>query len=335
MMTIDISQDTGTADVDCMADADAGLKTMFVDLIQQRRIDAGQCPALRPVFHKIHGAVRGNLSVRADADPKLRTGIFARDCWPIWLRFSSDTPPESASFQTTIGVGMKLFGVSGEKLVGEPDAHTFDMIFQNHDVFFVDTASDMCRFTRAVLEGTSDQYLVAHPETAAILDEMAKPEPSVLAATYRTILPLAFGTSHAKFALVPHLTLPPLCGPPTDPDFLAADLVARLAAGPAHFTLSVQLRTDREAMPLDKATIRWDEATSPFLPLADLEIPAQDIQAPGQAEFGENLAFNIWRVTADHEPAGTIARARRTVYAAAASLRRKTNGVPDTEPKEP
>jgi hypothetical protein len=324
--------DPGT--VDCSADSDAGLKTMFVDIVQKERIDRGQRPALRPVFLKVHGIVKGELEIRLDVGANLRQGIFAGSRWPVWLRFSSDTLPERHGWRTTIGVGMKLFGVPGEKLFGDDGAGTFDLIFQNHDIFFVDTASVMCDFTRAsVIDGKIDDWLAAHPKTAAILDDMAKPEASVLSARYWTTLPAAFGPDdYAKFSLVPEIDLEPPASQPVDPDYLAADLAKRLKAKGARFVLSVQLRSNPSTMPLDEATKRWREEESPFLPLADLTIPPQDTGSPGVAEFGENLAFNIWRVTAEHEPVGSIARARRTAYAASAKLRRMTNGVSEAEP---
>ncbi|MEF2549478.1 hypothetical protein VQ045_20305 [Aurantimonas sp. E1-2-R+4] len=229
---------------------------------------------------------------------------------------------------------MKLFGVPGEKLLGDDGAGTFDMIFQNHDVFFVDTASDMCAFTRAsVIDGTIVDWPAAHPKTAAVLDDMAKPEASILSARYWTILPAAFGADdHAKFSLQPELLLEPPSSQPPDPNYLAADLAKRLKTDDARFVLSVQRRTNPATMPLDEATVRRLEEESPFLPLADLVLPPQDILSGDTAEYGENRAFNIWRVTAAHEPAGSIARARRTVYAASAHLRRSTNGVSESEP---
>lgn len=320
--------------IDCDKDPGLNLKTMFVDMIQQGRLDAGQMPALRPVFLKPHGIARGRLTVRKDADPNLRCGLFAGDSWPVWLRFSSDTVPQVPDYKTTLGIGMKLMGVDGSTLFGAPEDKTFDLIFQNHDVFFVDTAKDMCAFIRAiVVERDLDAYLAAHPNTTAILDAMAKPEPSVLATRYWTLLPMAFGMGHAKLSLTPCLSLPQLTQAPNDPDFLAADLSARLATGPARFTLSVQRQSDPDTMPLDAATVAWDETVSPFQPLADLEIAMQDITAPDQQELGENLSFNMWRVTPEHAPAGSIAGVRRQVYADAASLRRQTNGVSEAEPQ--
>ncbi len=83
-------------------------------------------------------------------------------------------------------------------------------------------------------------------------------------------------------------------------------------------------------MPLDRATVPWN---SPAIPVADLVLPAQDIHAPGQAAYAENLAYTAWHSLAEHEPAGSLQAARKVVYAASAALRREVNGVPAVEPR--
>ena len=68
----------------------------------------------------------------------------------------------------------------------EATATTHDLVLQNHDVFFVDTATDMCEFTMAgVVDHNYEGYLEGHPVTRQILADMAKVEASVLTATYR------------------------------------------------------------------------------------------------------------------------------------------------------
>lgn len=313
------------------------LKKAFVDIIQKGRIAAGQCPALRPVFLKTHGIARGYLEIRRDLPNELRIGLLSGSRYPAWVRFSSDTLPAIHGFKTTVGIGVKLFGVPGKKLFGDANDVTLDLILQNHPVFFVDNAVEMCRFIHAgVVEGDYDLYLRDHPETSAILDAMAKPLGSVLASPYWSILPFALGPDRVvKYRLSPTLTVEPPLSPPSDPDYLAHDLAARLAGQGARLELMIQQRTDPATQPLDNAMTPWDETASPFTPVADLILPAQDIAAAGQAEAGENLSFNIWRVTAEHAPQGSLADARRGVYAAAATLRRTTNGVADSEPGSP
>lgn len=112
--------------------------------------------------------------------------------------------------------------------------------------------------------------------------------------------------------------------------------VVPLDAGDARYVPTVQLQADPVAMPLDDATARWDETQSPPIAVADLVLPRQDITMAGQAEFAENLAFNIWRVPApEHRPLGSIAPARPLAYEGSADQRRTINDVALTEPSWP
>lgn len=327
----------GDHDVDCAADPVASLTKMFVGMVESGRISAGQCPALRPVFLKPHGIVHGSFRIRPDLPPNLRLGLFAGKQYPAWVRFSSDTLPTMNDYSSTIGIAIKLFDVPGIKIFGEAGDTTFDIILQNMSVFFVNTARDMCEFTQAgVIGGDYGPYLAAHPETARILNDMAKPVGSVLASPYWSGVPLSFGPERfVKYKLEPTIAVPPPATQPADPTYLAADLTERLKAGDATFRFCVQFRTNPETEPLDMAMVPWPESVSPPVHLADLVLPKQDVAARGQAAYGENLAWNIWRVTEDHRPHGSIAEARRAVYAASAQMRRDANGVPTGEPTTP
>jgi hypothetical protein len=136
----------------------------------------------------------------------------------------------------------------------------------------------------------------------------------------------------AKYKLSPAVEDPPLTAAPDDRNYLGKEFASRLGTADARFELTVQLQTDHAAMPIDDATARWDETQSPPIPIADLLLPRQDVTAAGHAEFVENLAFNIWRVPAEHAPVGSIAEARRIAYQASADQRRTINGVTLDEP---
>ncbi|WP_299143057.1 LodA/GoxA family CTQ-dependent oxidase [uncultured Tateyamaria sp.] len=328
------SNDTSHPSVDCAADPVQSLVTMFVDMIQKGRIKAGQCPAMRPVFLKPHGVAHGTFRMRPDMPDDLKVGVFAGSEYPMWLRSSSDTLPTVADYKTTVGLGIKLFDTPTPKIFGAPDDTTFDFIFQNMDVFFVDTAQDMCAFTKAgVIDGDYGPYLAAHPRTKDILDAMQKPVGSVFGSPYWSILPFALGPDgYVKYKLEPVIDVDVPDTPLADPTYLAADFKKRLAGGAMRFRFLIQRRTNPDTMPLDAATVPWPEDQSPFVHVADIELPQQDVDSMGQAAYGENLAWNIWRVTEDHAPQGSIALARRDVYSASADTRRNANGIPDGEP---
>jgi L-Lysine epsilon oxidase N-terminal/L-lysine epsilon oxidase C-terminal domain len=306
----------------------AGLKALFVDVFQSGALKRGRDPATRPVFLRLHGVAHGEFIVRDDLPPHLRVGLFAqtRRC-PVWVRFSSDLQPGAPDLKGTIGIAMKLFAADGR---------SHDVILQNHDVFFVDTAKDMCEFTCLSLNGRADEYIQAHPVTGRILKDMEKVVGSVLASPYWSVLPYRFGADrYVKYKLEPE-TLPPTGQPDlNDPFYLRADLQARLRQHEARFKFMIQFRTDDEKMPLDRATVRWSETESVPTHVATLVLPAQDLGMRGQNSYGENLAFNPGNTLDAHAPVGSLGDARRVVYAASAANRHNVNGVPDGEPAAP
>ncbi len=314
----------------CAADSIGALKAMFVDLTMGPRLNAGQKPAQRPVFRKTHGVAAGIFRVKPDLPEELKTGIFALGELPMLARFSTDDAPLNADDKATIGIGFKLLGVPGPKIL-HPQDLTCDFILQNHPVFFVDTARDMCEFTRAAFTGGFDAYLAAHPVTGQVLSAMEKVEPSVLTASYWSILPHKFGDGFVvKYKLTPRTPAGPLPGSNPPQNYLYLDLKDRLLRGEAIFDFHLQFQKDPAAMPIDQATVPWDETVSPPVPVATLTFPAQNIDA--QAVFGENFSANIWQTLPVHEPLGSIADVRKVAYAAAAELRRTVNQVSTAEP---
>lgn len=331
-------ESTGSAiNVDCAADPAGSIKEMFVDYAQARHIQNGETPVRRAVFRKLHGVAHGTFRIRGDIPDSLKIGIFAGTEFPAWVRFSSDASLTDHDYKTTLGIGIKLFNVVGPKLVGRQDDPTLDVLMQNMDVFFAGTAADMCAFTQASLKGQGDAYLDQHPVTAQILAAMKKPVGSVLATPYWSCIPFALGAdnpSYVKYKLEPTIDVPAPPQPPDNPDYLAADFASRLAAGEVRFRFCLQTRTDPK-MSIDDATVRWDEQKSPPICVAELILPQQDVNARGQADYGENLSMNIWRVLPEHRPVGTIADARRLAYEASAVQRHNINGIPHGEPIEP
>jgi hypothetical protein len=311
------------------------LTDMFVRMGQARRIATGQVPAERAVFRKVHGVAHGRFEPLESVPAAWRVGFLAPDGLDAWVRFSSDASPTTADLGTTLGIGVKLFGVAGTNALGE-EGDTADLVLQNHDVFFVDDAQQMVEFTYAgVVQQDYPGYLATHPETRQVLDDMTGPESSVLTASYWGVLPFNLGGDIVKYRLDPET--PAVNIPDDDPDYLRTDLARRLRQREHALVLSVQVRTDAETMPLDRATVAWPEEASPYVPVARLVLARQDVEARGQCDYGQSLSFNIWRVPAENAPVAesSIAAVRKEVYAAGAALRHTANGQPLTEPTVP
>jgi hypothetical protein len=115
-------------------------------------------------------------------------------------------------------------------------------------------------------------------------------------------------------------------------DVFARVLEDELQARAFDFDLQIQLCTDLAAMPIDELTVEWPETLSPFVTVARVHLPRQDITE--NLERGDALAFNQWRATEQHRPLGEIMQVRR-IYAASAEIRRMLNHQPQAEPASP
>jgi hypothetical protein len=316
----------------CLIEPIEDIRTSFIDKFQRKRIEAGEKPAERAVFRKQHGVAKGKLSVVKTCPKQFRVGLWAMGPYDVWMRWSSDAPPNSPDQENnTLGFAMKLFGVTGPTLATDsPLATTADLIFQNSDIFFVDNAREMC----AISGDDSAAFLAVHLRSTLISKEMAKEEKSLVTAHYSSTLPYALGSSIVKYRLIAAQPVQ-VTEPSASPNYLAEDLKRRLLAGSISFLIEAQSFVDDTVTPIDRATQRWEEDISPFVTVARLEIPAQDIDQAGQAAYGEGLAFSPWRTLHENRPLGSIADARRIAYPASAALRRSVNGQSMQEPDKP
>ena len=324
------------------------LRHMFVTMTQKRRVEeGGQCPARRPVFLRTHGIMKGTIAFLDSIPEAYRHGLFdnAGTTLPVYARYSSDLSDGRPDWMSTIGIGIKIFGVQGEKVVSDDGSHTADLLMQNVPFFFVDTAKDICEFTKASFEGWGDEWVQKNsPKTNELLDQMAKPIRSVFETQLWSVVPFKLGDGYCKYMLRPGTST--FGGEPDidDPNFLGKDLAARMQAGPATLDVYIQRRPDvgeysqtyiDEHFPLDRGTVTWDERAAVPVKVATISLPSQVITEQEQEIYGDWLAFNIGRVPEANAPVGSIAEARMSVYQTSADYRRTKNEQPTKEPDEP
>ncbi|MGM3173619.1 LodA/GoxA family CTQ-dependent oxidase [Dickeya lacustris] len=325
----------------------ACLQHMFVDMTAKRRVAQGQCPARRPVFLRTHGIIKGALTFHPDIPAPLQHGLFAQpgSQHPVYVRYSSDLADGRPDWESTIGIGIKIFDVPGKKVVSDDGENTADLLLQNVPFFFVDNARQMCEFTKASFEGWGNEWVRRFaPATNQLLDDMAKPIRSVLETRLWSVVPFQLGDTYCKYILSPGTSTFADDPDINDPNFLATDLAARLLKGDVTLEIFIQPRPDAaqygdayldEHFPLDKATVIWDEKIAKPVPVATIVLPAQDIRQQEQAIYGDWLAFNIGRVPHANRPVGSLAEARMVVYQASADYRRRQNDQPVSEPSAP
>ncbi|ALM84798.1 hypothetical protein [Bordetella sp. N] len=346
------------------------IRRLFVDRVQFGHITgtSGEpnnqpvVPAPRAAFIKQQGGVYATFQVADDLPEEYRVGIFQRGAhYTAWLRFSSDipsyNPDHTATNNGTTGVGIKLFGVAGPKVLDvDPGDNTLDLILQNTTSFFASDAMEMCGFKMAAYYGYIGAWRKDHPVTDGILKSMAAREvKSLLTEKLWSCIPYKFGTDadgqdrYCKYVLQPRLSDNGITPDDADPNYLMKDLQARLKTDGAIFDFQIQLRTNVETQSIINASDIWNEGVpatddhnknqttdvSKPVTVATIYIPPQDISARGQSEYSESLSFSIARTLPEMAPVGSIAEARVAVYLSSAKMRRDVNGQTIGEPSEP
>jgi hypothetical protein len=79
--------------------------------------------------------------------------------------------------------------------------------------------------------------------------------------------------------------------------------------------------------------VEWREALSPFVTVAKLRLPRQDIGGEDNLDRMDAVSLSPWRVTEKHRPIGSLHRARKEAYRQSSILRHQLNHQVRKEPK--
>ena len=321
--------------------------------------------AVRFAHAKGYGLVRAEVEILDGLPPAYAQGIYAMPGrHDALIRFSNGVAHlgPDAFLSNAFGLALKMFNVAGTTLVDdEPDAGTFDYNTINMPVFFCNTVAHYLFIQQLFTDAPSyfvrgkdgihqllTEYLTgkgtlaekdwAWDELLAFLGMARLPPVNVLLSTYWTMGAVRHGDFVAKvrFAPVPAFADAVehrVVDLASDADAYRQALVVELQQRPFEFDLQVQLCTNLEQMPVQDVTVEWLEALSPFVTVAKVRVPAQDISGADNLETMDALSFTPWRVTADHAPLGEIQRVRKEVYRRSSITRHRLNGQERREPR--
>lgn len=302
---------------------------------QQGRICRGQ-------HAKATGCVRGVFTIRDDVVDDLRYGVFQKpnQVFQAIVRFSNSSETIGPDGKGDArGMAIKLLDVAGTPAIPGTDMRCQDFLTVNFPVFPFATPAEFVKFfdireTPFVGDPLALAWLALsnyrHLDIAReIQGEIAA---SPLELTYWSGSPYWLGSpvkdiGHAvKYSLVPSFEE---TGLPQDPnnmpdDYLHQALARHLQTCEAVFEFRVQPQTDPIAMPVEDASVEWDEVVSKPTPVATLTIGMQDVDSPegrALAEECEAMAFSPWNALAEHRPMGGINRLRQAVYLASQAKR--------------
>ncbi|QYN19000.1 catalase family protein [Amycolatopsis sp. DSM 110486] len=320
--------------------------------------------AVRDAHAKGYGVVRGEVEILDQLPAEYAQGIYAvPGRHDALVRFSNGSPHAGpdARLGTAIGLALKMFDIDGPTLLDdEPDTRTFDYANINAPIFFCNTVAHYLfiqelffksstyfaegrpgahRFFSDFVtgKGTLDQADWAWDEFLAYIKLGAIPLVNVLLSSYWTMGSVRHGDYIAKVRIAPdpgfaEAVVRRTIDPSATAEVFRPALVAELQERPYEFDVQVQLCADLQRMPVQDVTVEWSEQLSPYVTVAKLHLPQQDISGKDNLETMDALSFTPWRVTAEHAPLGNIMRARKDVYRHSSLLRHQLNQQMREEP---
>lgn len=299
----------------------------------------------RDVHIKSHGCVQAQFTV-PELAREYRHGVFSEPgTRSAWIRFSNgDYILHPDSVRDARGMAIKVLNVRGEKLLpSAAEATTQDFVMMNSPNYFVRDLDNYIELTKYLAVGDNEGYFLngwsKNPfswrirELRLVLGTKKPPPETPLLEEYFSASAYKLGPdNNIKFA-----ARPAQCAASSPRNrrawssnkssynFLRERMVEQLADTSVCFDLMVQMQVPGKIMPVEDATIVWEESDSPFKPVARIEIPAQIFDTPEQNAFCEQLSFNPWHSLPAHRPIGVFNRVRKALYAEVAKYRWAAN----------
>ena len=341
-----------TDEAQTLADINAQMRKI------QEKTYADGGKAIRSVHAKSHGLLMGELRILDGLAPELAQGLFARPgTLPLVMRLSTtpgDILPDDVS--TPRAMAIKVIGVDGARLPGSEGDVTQDFVLVNGPAFNKPDASSFARSLKllaattdkaegtkqvlsAALRGLEKAVEAVGGQSATLTALGGHPETNPLGETYFSQVPILFGEYFGKICVRPlSPSLQALHKAPVDlkhkPDGLRDAVAAYFEEQGGEWELCVQLCTDLSEMPIEDASVVWDEALSPYRPVARIVAGAQASWSDSRAQsIDEGLSFSPWHGVAAHRPLGGVMRVRKGAYEAAARFRAERNQRTLSEPK--
>lgn len=290
----------------------------FAELQQKKSATYGKG---RGLHRKQHVGLRGRLEVLADLPDHARHGLFAAPAtYDARIRLSNGSADRGPDSRPDVrGFAIKVDGVTGASALGG-ETSSQDFLLINHSSFSFPTSDEFVGLALAAVRGPSALFgyfvkrygfFAAFKQLKKVKTTFDKPFSGFATEPFFSAAPIQCGPYAAKVRMLPAST-EPSPGAKTD---LAADLAARVARGPLHFDLQLQFFIDATRTPIEDASVEWADA--PFVTVARLELPRQEVSSPegkALAEAIEAATFDPWSALAAHRPLGDVMRARKVVY---------------------
>lgn len=296
---------------------------------------------LRGTHLKTQGCVIGKFVVHNKLPAHLSQGLFKKPgSYDCIMRYSSLTPkllPDNLSAPR--GIGIKVFGVDGEKIWGD-DKRTQDFTMNNYPILELrdpkttyDIADSLEKNWDNLPQFAKEQSERVDADVATLGGQLPRQHmyamPQYSQSAYR------YGDYVCKFGVFPLGEKQKAAEKDLIKDDDPINIISQKTRdfhmqNKVTYSFCVQLLQDLKEQPVDDIGVEWDSNKYPWEQVATLEFEPQDSWLPEfRAWWDDRITVNGWHGLKDHTPLGSTNRMRRVVYAESRKLRLRVNGHKD------
>lgn len=319
---------------------------------------------VRAVHAKSYCGLKAKFEIFDNIPKEYAQGLYAKaGIHDAVIRFSNAAAAVSADRRLGLGQGLaiKIFDVAGKKLApGEEDCTTFDYALVNSPIFFTNSLKNYAYLSKLNfgLNGyLGDGLLGKGKFVFHWLTKYGKEFPDLeglrslnafrkLATTspknawlydYFSQGAYRHGDYMAKVRVTPtkassekikrtniHLF--------TEDEAIRPAIIKEIREHDYQFDVQIQLCRNLKKQPIDQLTQEWKESNAPFVTVATLTVPCQDVPDDGNLKAIEDLSFTIFRCLEKNRPIGVLQHSRLRAYQASSKARHENN---DAKRKEP
>ena len=318
----------------------------------------------RDAHAKGYCALKAKFEILSNIQKEYAQGIYAMPgIHDAVIRFSNGSSRvlEDKKLGLAQGMAFKVFDVPGKKLApGEEDSTNFDFNLINHPVFFCNRIKDYTYVSKLFLEMTDyfskgaagraqfafnwlTNYGSQLPSKESIktlkaIGGFKKIEPkNTLLYEFYSQGAVRHGDYMAKIRVKPTPeSIQKIKRRELDvnvrQEAIRPLIIEEIREHDYEFEVQIQLCQNVKKQPINDLTVEWKPSEAPFVTVARLTIPCQDIPDDGYFHVMENLSFTPFRCLEENRPIGNLQQARLKAYQIASEQRHSLNGIKRQEP---
>ena len=274
------------------------------------------------------GCFNASFKVNDDLPGKLQQGVFISGKeYAAKIRFANATKFDDTE-KDFRGLSIKLFDVEGETLWGVNGQQ--DFLLNSHPALFAANPEDFLDFIEATRDEKVWQYFInpAHFYSLKVVLSGRDKIDNPFNIRYWSTTPYRLGESQSqaiKYSVKSCASSERPLKVDQHEHFLTEVMTRHLSQQVACFDFMLQFQKDPESMPIEDASVVWDEEDSPFIKVASIIIKQQSFTSDENSKACEVMTFNPWQSTVAHKPIGGINRVRKPVYSEIANFRHDQN----------